>query len=94
MTDRQAKIVLDGVTRQEHPVDTGIPQGSPVASVLFVTYLSGIFDEAEREVPGIRGLSFADDIACGRKGEKSRRWQTTCLRQVGRGGQGSHWMGR
>ena len=31
--------------------------------VLFVTYLSGIFDEVEAAVPGVQGLSFADDIS-------------------------------
>jgi len=44
-------------------VDTGITQGSPVAPVLFVTYLSGIFDAVEAAVPGIRGLFFVDDIS-------------------------------
>jgi len=44
-------------------VDTGIPQGSPVAPVLFTTYLSGIFDRVETAVPGIQGLSFVDDIS-------------------------------
>jgi len=44
-------------------VDTGIPQGSPVAPILFVTYLSGIFDEVEAAVPGVLGLSFVDDIS-------------------------------
>jgi hypothetical protein len=50
-------------------VDTGIPQGSPAAPILFVTNLAGIFDEVERAVPGIQGLSFADDIAWGAKGK-------------------------
>ena len=62
MTGRQVKIVLDGETGDASPVDTGIPQGSPAAPILFVTYLSGIFDEVERTVPGVKGLSFVDDI--------------------------------
>ena len=62
MSDRQVKLVLDGKTGEASPVDTGILQGSPAAPILFVTYLSGIFDEVEAEVPGIRGLSFVDDI--------------------------------
>jgi ribonuclease HI len=69
MTGRQVKLVLDGETGDASPVDTGIPQGSPAAPILFVTYLSGIFDEVERAVPGIKGLSFADDIAWWVKGE-------------------------
>ena len=41
---------------------TSILQGSPAALILFVTYLSGIFDEVERAVPGVKGLSFVDNI--------------------------------
>ena len=40
-------------------MDTGILQGSPVAPILFITYLCGIFDKV---VQGIQGLSFADDM--------------------------------
>ena len=43
-------------------VDTGIREGSSAASVLFVTYLSEIFDVVEAAIPGIYGLSFVDDI--------------------------------
>jgi len=61
MSDRQVKLVLDGKTG-EAPVATDIPQGSPAAPILFVTYLSGIFDEVEAAVLGIQGLSFVDNI--------------------------------
>ena len=44
-------------------MDTGIPQGSPVAPILFTTYLSGIFDDVENTCPGVRALSFVDDVA-------------------------------
>jgi len=37
--------------------------------VLFITYLSGIFDEVDRAVPGIKGLSFVDCIACWAEGK-------------------------
>jgi len=63
ISDRQVKLVLDGKTGEVNPVDTGIPQGSPVAPILFTTYLSGIFDEVEAAVPGIQGLSFVDNIS-------------------------------
>jgi hypothetical protein len=52
MSDRQVKILLDGEAGEAVPGDTGIPQRSPVAPILFVTYLSGIFDEVERACPG------------------------------------------
>jgi len=62
MSDRRVKLVLDGETGEDYPVDTGVPQGSLAAPILFVTYLSGIFDAVERAAPGISGLSFVDDI--------------------------------
>jgi hypothetical protein len=58
MSNRQVKLVLDGEIGQVNPVNTGIPQGSPAAPVLFITYLSGIFNEMEQAVPGVKGLSF------------------------------------
>ena len=62
MSDRQIKLVLDGETSEPYPVDTGVPQGSPAAPILFITYLSGIFEAVEKAVPGVSGLSFVDDI--------------------------------
>jgi hypothetical protein len=69
MTGHQVKLVLDGETGDASPVDTGMPQGLPAAPILIVTYLSGIFDKVERAVPGIKGLSFADDIVWWARGE-------------------------
>jgi len=59
----KVRLVLDGMEGKAHEVDTGIPQGSPVAPILFTTYLSGIFEEAEKRVVGVKALSFADDIS-------------------------------
>jgi hypothetical protein len=91
-TDRQVKLVLDGEKGEPNPVDAGIPQGSPAAPILFVTHLSGIFDEVERAVPGIKGLSFADDIGIllgGRKEKTRKRWQESWQRR-----QRCLWTGR
>jgi len=71
MSDRRVKLVLDGETGDENPVDTGVSQGSPVAPILFVTYLSGIFDEVERTAAGISGLSFVDNIGCWAEGKNA-----------------------
>ena len=48
MTDRRVRLVLDGEVGDPNAVDTGVPQGSPAALILFVTYLSGIFDAVEQ----------------------------------------------
>ena len=66
------KLVLDGKTGKANPVDTVIPQGSPVVPILFTTYLAEIFDKVEAEVPGIRSLSFVDDISWWAEGADSR----------------------
>jgi len=63
MSDRRVKLVLDGEEGEAHKVETGIPQGSPAAPILFITYLSGIFDEVEKRYEGVKALSFADDIS-------------------------------
>ena len=62
MSDWRVKLVLDGETGEDYQVDTGVPQGSPAAPILFVTYLSGIFEVVEQAATGISGLSFVDDI--------------------------------
>jgi len=60
ISDRQVKLVLDG---EEGKRTQGTPafQGSPAAPALFITYLSGIFDEVERAVLGFRA-NLVDDI--------------------------------
>ncbi|POS87202.1 hypothetical protein EPUL_001602 [Erysiphe pulchra] len=55
--------VIDGHTGNNRPIQTGVPQGSPVSPILFVIYLSGFFSAVENQVPGIVATSFADD--CG-----------------------------
>jgi retron-type reverse transcriptase len=44
------------------PTNTGIPQGLPVSPILFVIYISGVFDQVEQKI-GATGLSFVDDIS-------------------------------
>ena len=41
MSDRQVKIVLDGEVGEASPVDTGVPQGSPTAPILFCHVIIG-----------------------------------------------------
>ena len=60
MRNRRVKLVLDGVEGEVRRAETGIPQGSPAAPILFITYL---FGKVERKVEGVKALSFADDIS-------------------------------
>jgi Reverse transcriptase (RNA-dependent DNA polymerase) len=53
---------LTGFTCSLKDINSGMPQGSPVSSILFNIYLSGIFDRIEEQNPEIRVLSFINDI--------------------------------
>jgi Reverse transcriptase (RNA-dependent DNA polymerase) len=62
LTNRRVLLVIDEHQGPDHPIKSGVPQGSPVSPILFAVYLSGIFRDIEEAVPGVRALSFADDI--------------------------------
>lgn len=62
LTDRRVSLVIDGYKASEQPIDSGLPQGSPVSPILFLIYIWGVFQAIERQVPGIKALSYADDI--------------------------------
>ena len=62
LTDRHVQLNIDNTQCPVHSVNSGVPQGSPVSPILFLIYLSGVFDVIERSVPGVRPISFADDM--------------------------------
>ncbi|ODM20373.1 hypothetical protein SI65_03426 [Aspergillus cristatus] len=57
-----SQLQIDNTQCPAHPINSGVPQGSPVSPILFIIYLSGVFEVIERSVTGIQSLSFADDI--------------------------------
>ena len=62
LTDRKVQLVIDGPNNKERDIETGIPQGSPVSPILFLIYISGVFDQVTESHPGITSLSFVDDL--------------------------------
>ena len=54
--------MIDGHNNPENDVETGIPQGSPVFPILFLIYISGVFEQVEKELPELVSLSFVDDL--------------------------------
>jgi len=65
MEERKVIMSMDGKEGDSMDVETGVPQGSPVSPVLFVIYLSGLFNRVEEkeEECGSEGISFVDDVA-------------------------------
>lgn len=62
LTDQKLQLVIDGHNNQEKAVETGIPQGSPASPILFLIYISGVFEQVEKRLPEIILLSFVNDL--------------------------------
>lgn len=43
-------------------METGIPQGSPVSLILFLIYISAVFNKVSKTSSLITSLSFIDDL--------------------------------
>ena len=62
LTDWKVQLVIDGHDNKEREIETGIPQGSPVSPILFLIYISGVFDKISKTSPLVMFLSFVDDL--------------------------------
>ena len=62
LIDRWVQLQIDNTHCPARPISSWLPRGSPVSPILFIIYLSDVFDAIERRANGIQCLSFADDI--------------------------------
>ncbi len=62
LTDRKIQLVIDGHDNPEREIETGIPQGSPVSPILFLIYISGVFNKVSETSPLVTSFSFVDDL--------------------------------
>lgn len=44
-------LIIDGHDNDEKEIETGIPQGSSVSPILFLIYISEVFDKITRNNP-------------------------------------------
>src|SRR5690606_24034864 len=63
MTERSIQLAFDGQKEDLVPVETGIPQGSPVFPILFLIYLKPLFDILEVKHPNLQFPSYIDYVA-------------------------------
>ena len=62
LSQRTVEMIIEGNTMERHPVEAGVPQGSPVSPILIAIYTSGLIKWVEEYVSEDKGLSFVDDL--------------------------------
>jgi len=74
LTNRTATLSFDGEESTPHPIDAGVPQGSPHSPILFILYIASLYEPLE-EVAKISVIG-ADDtniIAFGQTAQENCR---------------------
>jgi hypothetical protein len=62
MSNYRVEITINREPGLAIETNTGLPQGSPVSPVLFLIYIVDIVALIKKEVDGVVGLSFVDDV--------------------------------
>jgi len=62
LSERTLEMIIEGNAMERHPVEAGVPQGSPVSPILFAIYTSGLIKWVEEYVSEAERLSFVDDL--------------------------------
>jgi len=60
LSNRTVEMIIEGNAMERHPVETGVPQGSPVLPILFVIYTSELIKWVKEYVSQTERLSFLD----------------------------------
>ncbi|EAQ91377.1 hypothetical protein CHGG_03312 [Chaetomium globosum CBS 148.51] len=61
LTGREAILLFDGKAAAPTAVRAGVPQGSPLSTVLFILYISSLYKQLKDEHPHLAIAGFADD---------------------------------
>jgi len=86
LQNRSASLHFDGRSTEPFPIYAGVPQGSPLSPILFVLYISSLYEVLKEKHPHLSLVGFADDtnlLAFGKTpeaniGQLEAAWQT-CL---------------
>jgi len=61
LSARTVEMIIEGNATERHPVEAGVPQGSPLSPILFAIYTSGLITWFEEYISA-EWLSFLDDL--------------------------------
>jgi hypothetical protein len=61
LLERTVEMIIEGNAMERHPVEAGVPQGSPVSPILFAIYTAGLIKWV-KEHASAEGLSLVDDL--------------------------------
>ena len=71
LSNRRLRVVLDGKSSQEYPVNVGVPHGSILGPTLFLLYINDLFDDVICNI-----VIYADDSTLYSKCDQvSDMWQ-------------------
>ena len=70
LSNRQLRVVLDGKSSQEYPVNAGVPQGSILGPTLFLLYINDLPDDVICDI-----AVYADDTTDSKCDPASDLWQ-------------------
>ena len=74
MQDRWVIMNINGQDGERERVVTGLPQGSPVAPILFGIYILEVYEAVQGKVQEAAGISFVDDVTWFATGPNCKPW--------------------